>query len=500
MPLTARSPIYLHLLQNLSLIALAACCAPLCTLIAVSSWFLSPYTRRTGQIGRQRQWRELHAPQSRRTVLVTGVGMSKGLAIARAFYRSGHDVVGADFEPYGVPVCGRFSLALRRFYKLDQPGQSSGSSDYVHRLVHIIRAENVDLWVSCSGVASAVEDGRAAEAVETLTNCKAVQFGVAMTSLLHEKHSFVENTVKLGLNVPDTHLITSLGEAMGILHQDSAPPANKQFIMKSVGLDDSIRADMTLLPFPSREKTQNHLRRLQPSPSRPFVLQQFIKGPEFCTHSLVVRGRVLAFTACESAELLMHYRSLPSSSTVFRAMLEYTQAYAEKMGGRMTGHFSMDFLLDEHKAGSDPKKSIYPIECNPRAHTAVVLFAEESLQLADAYLAVLDHDGDHDTSKIVIPESRIGYYWIGHDLVARVILPLLSFVSLKTGASQLRRNWTEFVDHVFSWQDGTTYELWDPWPAWALYCVYWPGIFAACILTRRKWSRCNVSTTKVFNC
>ncbi|PBP15574.1 hypothetical protein BUE80_DR013698 [Diplocarpon rosae] len=498
MPLTAQSPIYLHLLQNLSLLVLAAGCAPLCTLIAVSSWLISPYTRPTHRIEQRRRWRQLHAPESRRTVLVTGLGMSKGLAIARAFYRSGHDVVGADWEPYGVPVGGRFSTALKRFYRLEKPESSSGSSKYVHGLLDIIVRENVDLWISCSGVASAVEDGKAAEAVETLTNCKVVQFEAAMTSLLHEKHSFIENTQQLGLKVPETHLITSLDEAMARLHQDSGP-SQKQFIMKSVGLEDSIRADMSLLPCSSREKTQHHITRLQPSPARPFVLQQFISGPEFCTHSLVVRGQVLAFTACESAELLMHYRALPSSSAVFQAMLKYTQVYAARMGERMTGHFSIDFLLDEDSTESDRMNRIYPIECNPRAHTAVVLFAEESWEMAEAYLAVLDHDEKHDRSQVVIPEPGIGYYWIGHDVVTRLILPLLSLLRWKTGYSHLTRNWVEFFDHVIFWKDGT-YEIWDPWPAWALYCVYWPGIFLACILTGRRWSRCNVSTTKVFNC
>ena len=42
--------------------------------------------------------------------------MAKGLRIARAFYQAGHRVIGADFEPYSIPVSGRVSKALANFY------------------------------------------------------------------------------------------------------------------------------------------------------------------------------------------------------------------------------------------------------------------------------------------------------------------------------------------------------------------------------------------------
>lgn len=61
------------------------------------------------------------------------------------------------------------------------------------------------------------------------------------------------------------------------------------------------------------------------------------------------------------------------------------------------------------------------------------------------------------------------------------------------------QNCTTFVDHLVFWKEGT-FEIWDPLPWWWLYHVYWPGQFLWSILQRRKWSRINVSTTKVFGC
>jgi hypothetical protein len=495
MSLSSASPTWQHVLLNLALLALAAVATPYCTIAIVLSWLIAPYQSATEAQRLRRKCRT----QPRR-ILVTGVGMSKGLAIARAFYRGGYQVIAADFEPYRIPVCGRFSSAIEKFYRLPQDApEGLEQSSYVQAILSIIKREHIDLWVSCSGVASALEDATTAEAVETFTQCKAIQFGIDMTGTLHEKFSFNENTRNLGLNVPETHLITSINDAMTILHPDKTSKIIK-FIMKPVGVDDTVRADMTLLPRPSASQTKSHISRLKPSPSRPFVLQQFIQGPEFCTHSIVIRGQVMLFTACPSADMLMHYQSLPLDSPLFQVMFDYTKAYAAKMEKEMTGHFSMDFLVDGPNKGcmkEDLAKRIFPIECNPRAHTAVVLFGNDAEKVVDCYLQVFDKD-DNDINT-VFPSSQTRYYWLGHDFVTRVLLPFFNLITLRTTLRATCANFLEFLEHVLYWKDGT-FEVWDPWPFWWLYCVYWPGKFLVSILTGAWWSRCNVSTTKLFRC
>jgi catechol O-methyltransferase len=57
----------------------------------------------------------------------------------------------------------------------------------------------------------------------------------------------------------------------------------------------------------------------------------------------------------------------------------------------------------------------------------------------------------------------------------------------------------DFVDHLLFWKDGT-YEVWAPLPAWWLYHVYWPFQLALALVTGKKWSRANVSTSKMFKC
>ena len=435
-----------------------------------------------------------------RTILVTGVGMTKGLALSRMFYKAGHHVIGADFQSNGMPVCGRFSKALTKFYTLSKPNELEGPTKYIQDLARLIRQEHVDLWVSCSGVASAVEDGQAKEIIERTTDCVAIQFDAATTAVLHEKDTFMERVSQLGLPMPETHNITSRGAVHRVLH--GSP--RKKYIMKSVGTDDANRGDMTILPRRTLSQTYSHISTLPISPSKAWVLQEYVRGREYCTHALIIRGTVKAFVACPSQELLMHYEALPSDSALNQAMLRFTQEFAARSEGDMTGHLSFDFLVDEIPTEKGVEAVLRPIECNPRAHTAVALFSGHSDEMTKAYLGALSRtDMNGHTSDIVAgvltPTNPAKYYWIGHDLVTKVVMPPLDVLSGTSRISDFVRTLVDFAQHLVFWKDGT-FELWDPLPWWWLYHVYWPGQFLASILQPQRWSRINVSTVKMFTC
>ncbi|KAI0203171.1 hypothetical protein F4808DRAFT_458386 [Astrocystis sublimbata] len=341
--------------------------------------------------------------ETRRTILVTGVGMAKGLTLARAFHLSGHRVLGADFEDYSIPCSGRFSNSLSGFYRLPRPLSPDHTEPYTDHLLHIIKDEKVDLWVSCSGVASAIEDAQAKEAIEERTSCKCIQFDVATTSVLHEKNKFMRACAERNLPIPDTHEVTSKDEVLHILSSSALLFPGRKYILKPVGMDDVNRGDMTLLPLSSDIMTLKHVSRLYISTSAPWILQQFIPGgEEYCTHALVVRGELKCFVACPSAELLMHYAPLPQDDELWRAMHDFTVGYLKRSPDAldMTGHLSFDFMVDSgalEEKGGRLERCLYAIECNPRAHTAVVLFAQqgpEMRHMVQAYLSAIDSPGD----------------------------------------------------------------------------------------------------------
>ncbi|KAK5170479.1 uncharacterized protein LTR77_005067 [Saxophila tyrrhenica] len=488
--------------KNIGLILLSLAFLPVDTFFTICA-LVSCYISQPLATRRRNQARQKF-DFSPKTILVTGVGMTKGLVIARSFYEAGHNVVGADFEPSGALACGRFSRSISEFLPLRPPKAGSGAGPYIESLLSIIKSEGVDLWVSCSGVASALEDGEAKEIIEARTSCKAIQFDMRTTQTLHEKHSFMQHTKDIGLTVPDTHYIASREAVDDALKK---APEGRKYIMKPVGMDDANRGDMTLLPRPSTVETAAHLSKLRISEKSSWILQQYISGPEYCTHSLVVKGQVKAFVACPSAELLMHYEALPSDSKLHRAMLDFTLQYARNGGESFTGHLSFDFMIDQnqmdgpHSVREGMTPTLYPIECNPRAHTAVVLF-NETQGMPSAYLSVLDAPpADWTGIDIVTPHSSDKYFWIGHDLVELLLLPLVSLLLMQPAASlsDLASGFSTFVNHVLYWRDGT-FERWDPLPWWCLYHIYWPMRFLQSFNSGKGWSRINVSTTKMFEC
>ena len=504
MMLDAQSSQLQHALQDLSLIALSLLCLPFTTLftsLALVYNYLFPATAITRRDAAVRK-----SGFQPKTILVTGVGMTKGLTLARMFHSEGHNVIGADFSPY---ACGRVSKSLAKFYTLTKPTSQSGSAPYIEGLLDIISKETVDLWVSCSGVASAVEDGEAKEIVERKTACRAIQFDVATTQLLHEKHTFIDYTRSIGLPVPETHAIASREAAEKVLLKAAK---GRKFIMKPIGMDDANRGDMTLLPRGSKAETSAHLSKLRISRQSQWIVQQFVDGPEYCTHALVINGVVKAFVACPSAELLMHYEALPATDGLSQMMFEFTRQFAAKHGKGFTGHLSFDFLLDR-SAGLAGEGVLYPIECNPRAHTAVVLFTETP-GLVEAYLSILQPEkkqsnghtistalNANKTAAPITPHRTDKYYWIGHDFITRLLRPifLLSTLQADISLSQFGDAVAALGEHILLWRDGT-FERWDPLPWWWLYHVYWPVQFAIALGRGKKWSRVNVSTTKMFEC
>ncbi|KAF6226796.1 hypothetical protein HO173_012300 [Letharia columbiana] len=535
--LDARSPYRFHFAQNASLVALSLLLLPFSTLLLFASVVARPFLSNE-DAARKRIRRSASGGNSSfrpKTIIVTGVGMTKGLFLARAFYKAGHNVIGADFEPNGIPVCGRFSKAVRTFYSLPKPNEKSGAAYYIDALLHIVRKEKVDLWVSCSGVASAVEDGQAKEVLERRSDVRCIQFDVLTTQMLHEKDTFIAQTQRIGLPTPETHNVTSRAAVHRVLHE--SPKTKKQYIMKSVGMDDASRGDMTVLPKRTVSETYNHVSAIPISGKKPWVLQQFIKGREYCTHALIVNNEVKAFVACPSSELLMHYEALPSDSALSCAMLRFTEEFVQRSGSNMTGHLSFDVLVEEVVSEKGAQLALLPIECNPRAHTAVVLFQGQEKAMSEAYLTALtpqingtserpltngSPDAQPDTyapvtptkirpningytrsrpesSAPVTPANPARYYWLGHDLVTLLLLPLLSLLSGHITISAYLHGCRTFLEHVLLWRDGT-FELWDPLPAWWLYHGYWPGQFLAALVERRKWSRVNVSTCKIFGC
>lgn len=520
-----------HVFKNFFLLCLSFILLPIDTTViaAISIWSslkkISPLTHH-----QDAEASTSATPLERKkTILITGVNMSKGLALARLFHRRGHKVIGADCHSLAI---GRFSKALDTFYTLPRPEDSPPRTDvegedepYALKLLEIVRDEAIDLWISVSDVSTTAQDAIARDIIEMHTKAKAIQLSAKDVRNLHEKDAFIEHTRYLGLPVPDSQVVTCRASIVDFLNKRGGlrlKPGGHgtQYLLKPLRVDDLARNDMILLPQATEQETLRQLdsvpaftpplpvtnttkssgkQQQQQEPA--FIMQEFIRGREFCTHALVIGGQVRAFTACPSSSILMNYTALPEESALFRAMLAFTRIMATAGGLEWTGHVSFDFIVKARRGGDGKEREdvrINPIDCDPTVHTAVVLF-NDTPALVDEYLSALDGDSLQRMSgeDPIFPRQPRQYYWIGQDLVERVLYPLLVYLFAGTiTRSQLQESVWEFVQHVQHWKDGT-FEVWDPWPWWWLYHVYWPAQFLRYLVWGR-WDKINVSTGKAF--
>jgi hypothetical protein len=184
-----------HSIKTASLVAASIALLPLSSYVLAFNYacntLIPPY-------GLRRKIRSAVRFQPK-TILVTGVGTAKGLRIARAFYETGHKVIGADFQPLGIPSCGRFSKALSAYYPLRMPTASGGATPYMRDLVKVVEEEAVQLWISCSELVSAVDDGQARELLERRTSCKTVQVDVDIADKISGHNQFIRHARSIGL-------------------------------------------------------------------------------------------------------------------------------------------------------------------------------------------------------------------------------------------------------------------------------------------------------------
>ena len=496
-----------HKLKNLFLLSLSLILLPIDTALILGVDLWSRYH------GFNTARKQQPVPAAlRKTILVTGVGMSKGLALARQFHSAGHRVVGADFHRLSP---GRVSAAIDVFHRLPWPRKTPLAEDedieddpYALALLEIVKEEGVDLWVSVSDVNTAIQDALAAGMVESQTSAKACQLNAKYVRILHEKDLFMQYTKNLGLPVPDTQVVSTRPAVVDFLVKRGGlkmTPGAKRYLLKPVGVNDIARYDMPLLPLASEQETLRRIDSVPMEGADAFIMQEFIPGPEFCTHALVVRGQVRSFVACPSSELLMHYKALPSDTLLSKSMLAFTEKVASTCGEDFTGHVSFDFLVPLAQQGDGPKDGdnlqIYPIECNPRVHTAVVLF-NKTPEVVGEYLSILEPGESSATggsktngTEPIIPKDPDNYYWIGQDFVERLLYPAFE-QALRRALPKQSGDVRSFVEHVQYWKDGT-FEVWDPWPWWWLYHIYWPVQFLG-YLAWGRWHKINVSTGKAF--
>ncbi len=319
-----------------------------------------------------------------KTILLTGGKMTKALQLARSFHKAGHRVILVETAKYWLSG-HRYSRAVSQFHTVPAPEQDA--EGYYRALVDLVHQENIDVFIPVSSPVASYHDAVAGEKMPS--DCEVLHFSAEMTLLLDNKFTLCQQALALGLSAPKVHLITNPQQ---ILNFDFAAE-KRPYILKSIRYDSVSRLDLSKLPWEGMEDFINNLPITQ---DNPWVMQEFIAGQEYCTHSTVRDGKIQLHCCAESSPFQVNYAQVDKPE-----ILAWVGTFVSALN--LTGQISFDFMQTEDG-------SVYPIECNPRTHSAITMFYNHS-GLAEAYLSA--REAESPIQPLLDSKST---YWIYHEL------------------------------------------------------------------------------------
>ncbi len=362
------------------------------------------------------------------TILISGGKMTKALQLARSFHRAGHRVILIETHKYWL-TGHRYSRAVDRFYTVPNPQ----NKEYPQALLSIVQQEQVDIYVPvCSPVASYYD----AAVQEILApHCPVMHVDLEMLQRLDDKYTFATVAKSLGLRVPMSYKITHPQQVIDFDFSNS----QRSYIIKSIPYDSVRRLDLTKLPCATPAETATFVKSLPISESKPWIMQEYIPGQEYCTHSTVRNGHVQLHCCCESSAFQVNYEHVDRSD-----IENWIQTFVGALN--LTGQVSLDFI----QAADDGQ--IYAIECNPRTHSAITMFYNHP-DVAQAYL---EQQPLAQTAQ-PLPTSR-PTYWIYHE-----IWRLLTHLWSPSQTWQRLQIITQGKDAIFDWDDPLPFLLVHHW-------------------------------------
>jgi predicted ATP-grasp superfamily ATP-dependent carboligase len=327
-----------------------------------------------------------------KNILISGGKMTKALQLARSFHAAGHRVVLVESHKYWL-TGHQFSNSVSSFYTVTPPEKDP--EGYTQQLLDIVKKEQIDVYVPvCSPVAS-YYDSLVKPALSEY--CEVFHCDAEVTQMLDDKHAFSEKARSFGLSVPKSFRITNPEQ---VINFDFSQEKRK-YILKSIPYDSVRRLDLTKLPCDTPEETAAFVRNLPISPEKPWIMQEFIPGKEFCTHSTVRDGELKLHCCCESSAFQVNYENVQNPQ-----ILEWVRHFIKEMG--ITGQVSFDFI-------QTTDGTVYAIECNPRTHSAITMFYNHP-GVADAYLCkdVIYHVSTFEPLQPLTNSKPT--YWLYHEL------------------------------------------------------------------------------------
>ncbi|KAE8356148.1 hypothetical protein BDV28DRAFT_154877 [Aspergillus coremiiformis] len=401
-----------------------------------------------------------------KTIFITGMNTPYGLALARCLYYHGHRVVGADITDLSFASGEGMSKTVAAHYRIPR-------SDYVSRLLDIIRREKVDVWIPCSLRASVLENAVAKQAIESQTTCKCIHLDIEWVNTFSETESFIRFLVEKDLPAVENHKVLSRDAVHKILHRSPS----KIYHMRR---PDIATGDNQVVRLPKRtlSLTYAEVSEIQISKDRPWVLQQQARLGEFFAELLLVCGRVKAIEIRPADNQLWGHSRLDEGLAV--AIHRLVDRFASKGGHRMTGHLCLRLMVDEEFEFNNVRYVTHIAGCTQGAGAVEHLLQNAAPSLVDGYLAVLSSQRDDmfvDLEKkrmqarasiSATPRRQFSFYETLKQHDGRGDLP-----SLYSVAQQFDHIVNQARGLLLFWTD-PRYSVLDPLPWWWNAHIYQP--------------------------
>ncbi|MUG97788.1 ATP-grasp domain-containing protein [Scytonema sp. UIC 10036] len=322
-----------------------------------------------------------------KNILIGGGRMTKTLQLARSFHAVGHRVILVDIDKYWLSG-HRFSRAVAGYYTV--PAPQKDLEGYTQSLRAIAKKENIDFFIPVAIFAVSYFDSKGEPVLSGC--CEIFHFDADITKMLDDKFAFAEKARSLGLSVPKSFKIKDPEQ---VLNFDFSQEKRK-YILKSIPYDSLRRLNMTKLPCDTFDVTAAFVKSLPISEEKPWIMQEFIPGKEYCTHSTVRDGELRLYCCCESSAFQVNYENVDKPE-----IMQWVKHFVQEL--ELTGEISLDIIQADDG-------TVYPIECNPRTHSAITMFYNHP-GVANAYL---------NKEPLVeplqpLPDSK-PTYWLYHEL------------------------------------------------------------------------------------
>jgi predicted ATP-grasp superfamily ATP-dependent carboligase len=365
-------------LQNLGTLALLLILFPFNLSLVVASllwnFFATPFQKKR------------LPPQDVKRILITGGKMTKALQLARSFHVVGHEVFLLESHKYWLSG-HRFSKSVKGFYTL--PAPEKDPDGYCQGLLNLVQTEKIDVFIPVSSPVASYYDSLAKSLLPP--SCEVIHFDADVTKLLDDKYAFCTKARALGLSAPKVFRFTSPEQILNFDFQADG----SQYLLKSIPYDSVRRLDLTKLPFAGMDE---YLKTLPITEEKPWVIQEFISGQEYCTHSTVRHGKIRLHCCSKSSPFQVNYEHIERPK-----IFEWVKYFVKELN--LTGQISFDFIETEDGR-------VFSIECNPRIHSAITMFYDNP-EVANAYL----NDAEYEQESPIIPTSGSKpTYWLYHEL------------------------------------------------------------------------------------